>query len=49
MQGNIEDGPMQQAIDTLRSMTRYFKVLGCYPVEEVSPTKVAAVHALTDH
>lgn len=49
MQGNIEDGPMQQAIDTLRGMTRYFKVLGCYPVEEVSPTKVAAVHALTAH
>lgn len=48
MQGNIEDGPMQKAIDTLRGMTRYFKVLGCYPVEEVSPTKVAAVNALTN-
>lgn len=48
MQGNIEDGPMQSAIDSLRGMTRYFKVLGCYPVEEVSPTKVAAVNALTD-
>ncbi|WP_395341806.1 prephenate dehydratase [Ningiella sp. W23] len=48
MEGNIEDGPVQQAIDTLRGMTRYFKVLGCYPVEEVSPTKVAAVNALTE-
>nr|WP_136252074.1 prephenate dehydratase [Ningiella ruwaisensis] len=48
MQGNIEDGPMQTAIDKLRGMTRYFKVLGCYPVEEVSPTRVAAVNALTD-
>jgi chorismate mutase/prephenate dehydratase len=47
MEGNIEDGPMQKAVDTLRGMTRYFKVLGCYPVEEVSPTKVAAVSALT--
>lgn len=48
MEGNIEDGPMHQAIDTLRGMTRYFKVLGCYPVEEVSPTRVAASHALTE-
>ncbi|MBT1449943.1 prephenate dehydratase [Glaciecola sp. XM2] len=47
MEGNIEDGPMHQAIDTLRGMTRYFKVLGCYPVEEVSPTRVAATQALT--
>ncbi len=46
--GNIEDGPMQVAIDTLRGMTRYFKVLGCYPVEEVSPTRIAAVQALSD-
>jgi len=48
MQGNIEDGPMQKTIGTLRNMTRYFKVLGCYPIEEVSPTKVAAVSALTE-
>jgi chorismate mutase/prephenate dehydratase len=48
VEGNIEDGPMQQAMDALRGMTRYFKVLGCYPVEEVSPTKVAAVNALME-
>lgn len=48
MEGNIEDGPMHQAIDTLRGMTRYFKVLGCYPVEEVSPTRVAASNALAE-
>lgn len=48
VQGNIEDGPMQTAMDALRGMTRYFKVLGCYPVEEVSPTKVAAVNALME-
>ena len=48
VEGNIEDGPMQKAMDQLRGMTRYFKVLGCYPVEEVSPTKVAAVNALME-
>jgi chorismate mutase/prephenate dehydratase len=46
--GNIEDGPMQKALDELKATTRYFKVLGCYPSEEVSPTKVAAVNALTE-
>ncbi|GBL05812.1 prephenate dehydratase [Glaciecola sp. KUL10] len=48
VEGNIEDGPMQTAMEALRGMTRYFKVLGCYPVEEVSPTKVAAVNALME-
>ena len=46
--GNIEDGPVQTAVDKLRGMTRYFKVLGCYPVEEVSPTRIAAVSALQE-
>lgn len=45
--GNIEDGPMQLAVDKLRGMTRYFKVLGCYPIEEISPTRIAAAKALT--
>ncbi|MFC3120812.1 prephenate dehydratase [Agaribacter flavus] len=48
VEGNIEDGPMQKALDALRSMTRYFKVLGCYPVEEVSPTRVSVASTLTD-
>jgi chorismate mutase/prephenate dehydratase len=47
MLGNIEDGPMQVAFDKLRGMTRYFKVLGCYPVEAVSPTRIAAAKALS--
>jgi chorismate mutase/prephenate dehydratase len=46
VEGNIQDGPMQQALEELRATSRYFKVLGCYPSEEVSPTKVAAVNAL---
>ena len=48
VEGNIQDGPMQQALEELGKSTRYFKVLGCYPTEEISPTKVAAVNALTD-
>ena len=38
---------MQKAVDELKKITRYVKVLGCYPSEEISPTKVAAGKALT--
>jgi chorismate mutase/prephenate dehydratase len=48
VEGNLQDGPMQKAFDELKATTRYFKVLGCYPSEEISPTKVAAVNALAD-
>ncbi|MCW8107816.1 prephenate dehydratase [Alteromonas ponticola] len=48
VEGNLSDGPLQQAIDALRKITRYLKVLGCYPSEEISPTKVAAARALTE-
>ncbi|AWL12346.1 Chorismate mutase [Saliniradius amylolyticus] len=48
VEGNLQDGPMQMALDQLKGMTRYLKVLGCYPTEEVSPTKVAAANALSE-
>ncbi len=48
VEGNVQDGPMQKALEELKATTRYFKVLGCYPSEEISPTKVAAVNALAD-
>lgn len=48
VEGNTQDGPMQQALQELQATTRYFKVLGCYPSEEISPTKVAAVKALAE-
>ena len=48
VEGNVEDGPVQNALDSLRGITRYIKVLGCYPSEEISPTKVAAASALAD-
>ena len=48
VEGNVEDGPVQTAFESLRSITRYIKVLGCYPSEEISPTKVAAASALSE-
>ena len=48
VEGNTADGPLQQAIEELRKITRYLKVLGCYPSEEISPTKVAAASALSE-
>jgi chorismate mutase/prephenate dehydratase len=46
--GNLQDGPMQLAIEALRKITRQLKVLGCYPSEEIHPTKVSVAAALTD-
>lgn len=48
VEGNTEDGPMQNALEKLQKMTRSLKVLGCYPSEEISPTRVAAASALND-
>ncbi|WP_026374472.1 prephenate dehydratase [Aestuariibacter salexigens] len=48
VEGNIQDGPMQNAMESLQGITRYFKLLGCYPSEEISPTRVAAVNALAE-
>ena len=48
VEGNVQDGPMQNALDNLRAITRYLKILGCYPSEEISPTRVAAVNALAE-
>ena len=47
VEGNTQDGPVQSALVELKRITRYLKVLGCYPSEEINPTKVAASKALT--
>lgn len=47
--GNIDDGPIQETLESLTKITRYIKVLGCYPVESVTPTKVSAVKALSEN
>ncbi|MFQ3236376.1 MAG: chorismate mutase/prephenate dehydratase [Paraglaciecola sp.] len=49
VEGNTQDGPMQNALEELKAITRYFKVLGCYPNDEINPTKIAAVKALTQN
>lgn len=46
--GNIEDGPMQQALEELQAITRYLKVLGCYPSENITHTKVPVFKALSE-
>lgn len=46
VEGNVDDGPMQQAIEDLKGITRYLKVLGCYPSEEIAHTKVPMAQAL---
>ena len=48
VEGNVADGPVQTALASLKDITRYIKILGCYPSEEISPTKVAAASALTE-
>ena len=48
VEGNIQDGPLQNALQQLQAITRYLKVLGCYPSEQVIPTKVEAARALQD-
>ncbi len=46
VEGNIQDGPMQAALEELKATTRYFKVLGCYPSEDVHPTRVSVADAI---
>ncbi len=37
---NLKDPVMQQVLDELTRLTRFIKVLGCYPSENVTPTEV---------
>ena len=48
VEGNVDDGPMQKALEELRAITRHFKVLGCYAIAKVENTKVPVVKALAD-
>lgn len=47
VEGNLQDGPMEKAIEELTRMTRNLKVLGCYPSEDISHTKVPMVDAIS--
>ena len=47
--GNVDDGPMQTALESLEGMTRSIKILGCYPIDDISHTKVPVYKALTEN
>ena len=40
VEANIKALPMQEAVTALTNQTKFIKVLGCYPVEHISPTNV---------
>ena len=40
VESNINKIALQEAITEISSLTSFFKVLGCYPVEKISPTNV---------
>lgn len=48
VEGNLQDGKMQETVKQLTAATRFCKVLGCYPSEEITPTAVSEVQALND-
>ena len=40
VEANLKNISLQEAINQLTVMTKFIKVLGCYPVEHISPTSV---------
>ncbi len=40
VESNINNIALQEAITEISALTNFFKVLGCYPIEQISPTKV---------
>ncbi|NVK24160.1 MAG: chorismate mutase [Gammaproteobacteria bacterium] len=40
VEGNIQDDNLKNAIEALTKSTRYLKVLGCYPSEDIPPAQV---------
>jgi len=48
VEGNVDDGPMQKALEELQATTRVCNVLGCYAIAKVASTKVPVVKALAE-
>ena len=40
VEANLKSFALQEAIDDITSHTNFIKVLGCYPIEHISPTSV---------
>jgi len=39
---NLNDYAMTRALEELNNLTKFVKVLGCYPSDEVTPTEIQA-------
>lgn len=46
--GNLATAEVQQAIKELERLTRFIKVLGCYPCETVKPTQLSQAQLLIE-
>lgn len=46
VQANLQDGPLQTALEELKATTRHLNILGCYPSEDISATKVPMVESV---
>ncbi|UJF23067.1 chorismate mutase [Shewanella sp. OMA3-2] len=46
--GNLANHDVQQAIKELERLTRFIKVLGCYPCESVKPTQLSQAQLLIE-
>lgn len=46
--GNLANHNVQQAIKELEQLTRFIKVLGCYPCESVKPTQLSQAQLLIE-
>jgi chorismate mutase/prephenate dehydratase len=40
VEANLKSMPLQEAITEITSITNFIKILGCYPIEHISPTSV---------
>lgn len=40
IEGNVEDENVKNALDQLANKTKYFKILGCYPAQNITKAKV---------
>lgn len=40
VEGNIRTAQMKTAINKLTTLTRYLKILGCYPIENITPVDI---------
>lgn len=47
VEANLKSAKLQEAITEITSITHFIKVLGCYPIEHISPTSVPS-SALND-